>query len=138
MKSYRGYSEESPMSSWGHAMFNDDATGLAAYGDVLYSVDKETLTDIWGLMEEIENKLETADAGIAEIVENWGLETLFDPADMVIDAGAYDNDLLFGWFWENIIEPNNIHGICTRNGAIVFDESVITREGIAAEIEIAQ
>ncbi len=138
MKSYRGYRKETPMSSWGHAMFNDDATGLAEYGEILYSVDKDDLTDINDLMDEIIEQLENADEEVHMAIASWDVYDLFNPDDMVICAGAYDSDVLFNWFWETIVEPNNIAGVSTYNGAIVFDESLIKAEGVAAEIEIAQ
>ena len=141
MKSYRGYKKESPMSSWGHAMFNDDATGLDGYGEILYSVEKTDLTDINDLTDEIVAKLEEAaetDEEIAQAIGSFSVEDLINPTDMIIDAGAYDNDVLFDWLWENIFEAKRIAGVATYNGAIVFDANLIQVEGIAAELEITQ
>ena len=58
---------------------------------------------------------------------------LFDPEDIVISADAYDNEDLVAWLWENVLEPRDIVGIETYDGAIVFDPDIIKRN-LAAEV----
>lgn len=144
--SYRYTNKDSPMSDYGHAMFVDDEYSSEGYGrdgDYLYKVDQSRLTDISTLQEEIAEKLqEQYDNGmlpreIEEIMDSGAsaeqLAEEFNPEDIVMSAGAWDNGDLVQWFWDNIADPNDIYGIKTNDGAIVYDENMIEREDNPAQ-----
>lgn len=135
--------KENVMSDWGHAMFADDPDASAHYGrmnQTRYRVDNDLLTGIGELKgqvaaklnEQYENKdwrlppdLEQAmDEGVSaeELAEE------FDPQEIVMSAGGWDNGEFMQWFWDNIAEPQEIKGVKTNDGAIVFDESLIESE----------
>ena len=46
----------------------------------------------------------------------------FFPDNIIISAQAYDQPGWITWLWERILEPKNIKGIRTPDGAIVFDD----------------
>nr|DAO42067.1 MAG TPA: peptidase [Caudoviricetes sp.] len=144
--SYRYTNKDSPMSDYGHAMFVDDeysSDGYGREGDYRYKVDQSRLTDISTLQEEIAEKLqEQYDNGmlpreIEEIMDSGvsaeQLAEEFNPDDIVMSAGAWDNGDLVQWFWDNIADPNDIYGIKTNDGAIVYDENMIEREDNPAQ-----
>lgn len=144
--SYRYTNKDSPMSDYGHAMFVDDeysSDGYGREGDYRYKVDQSRLTDISTLQEEIAEKLqEQYDNGMLpreiEEIMDFGvsaeqLAEEFNPDDIVMSAGAWDNGDLVQWFWDNIADPNDIYGIKTNDGAIVYDENMIEREDNPAQ-----
>lgn len=142
--SFRGYHSEDPMSDWGHAMFADKGVnayfpetleGLTSSGKHAFSVKKELLTDIEDLTDDIVKTWEedaeegtlynyNFDDDLFELSEDELME-IFNPPDIVDDAGGYDSEEFLNWFRERIIEPRNIPGVNTYDGAIVFDKSII-------------
>ncbi len=141
--SYRFYSKNNPMSRSGYAMFADDyyRNGEAYGGDKprAFSVDENDLTDIDSLTDKIIEARHETDKAASWELENYEnvsdeeFAQLFDPDDIVDSAVAWDNEELASWFYESVAEPNNIGGVKTYDGAIVFDPVLIKRN-IPAEI----
>ena len=139
-KSYRYYrSPQKVMSAWGHAMFVDDPYSSETYGDFAFGVEHSELVRIDELRDEILAKMrEDYENGelpddMEYAIDQNGLsfEELADeyaPEDIVISAQGWDNGQFVEWFYNRIIEPKDIKGIKTPDGAIVFDESIISRE----------
>lgn len=145
-RSWRKADETSPMSEWGHAMFADEAYGnwnrvdqLAANGsDSVYSVEIEKLTPIDDVRQMIidawnadkENDFADYYEIMPEALTELDAEEIadqFDPADIIDSAGAYDDSDLLMWGYQRVFEPNNIGGVKTNDGAVVFDEDLIDR-----------
>lgn len=139
---YRGASAKSPMGDWGYAMFvdNKDAAyfgdGVGA-GNTGYAVDKNQLLSV-SKAENLIRKTWNADKK-AGILEDYGLSedlinektanivSSFAPPDIIEDAEAFDNKEAVQWFNGRIIEPYNLKGINTPDGAIVFDKNIIKK-----------
>lgn len=135
-KSYRAVaSTESPISSYtGYGMFADDPNPLDMYGDSLYSVDHSVLSDIndfkqaiaeaWD--QDVENY--ALPPSLEAVGEHWSgaeIADTFDPPDIVDSAGAWDDPDLITWAFERGIFDDNVIGVKTSDGAIVFDENAI-------------
>ena len=143
--SYRIAGEDSPMSDYGHAMFADDPSSyIAAEVNLLrgsrgiYAVRHDLLTDINDLKKEIarrwdedrDDAFDNAPMITDEYLEGVTGEEIaeeFDPKDIVDSAAAYDNYELTQWFYDRVIEPGEIAGVKTSDGAVVFDDSAIQR-----------
>lgn len=145
--SYRFYNGEDPMSRAGYAMFSDDpdANG-SAYGGghpKAFSVDESTLTDISDITQEIIDARHISDEKTPWILEEYEgvsdeeFAALFDPADIVDSAAAYDDEALTSWLWDNVLDPNDIKGIKTSDGAVAFSPDIIKRN-LAAEVAFGQ
>ena len=145
--SYRFYNGEDPMSRAGYAMFSDDpdANGSAYGGDhpKAFSVDESTLTDISDITQKIIDARHISDEKTPWILEEYEgvsdeeFAALFDPADIVDSAAAYDDEALTSWLWDNVLEPNDIKGIKTSDGAVAFSPDIIKRN-LAAEVAFGQ
>lgn len=145
--SYRFYNGEDPMSRAGYAMFSDDpdANGSAYGGDhpKAFSVDESTLTDISDITQKIIDARHISDEKTPWILEDYEdvsdeeFAALFDPADIVDSAAAYDDEALTSWLWDNVLEPNDIKGIKTSDGAVAFSPDIIKRN-LAAEVAFDQ
>ena len=145
--SYRFYNGEDPMSRAGYAMFSDDpdANGSAYGGDhpKAFSVDERTLTDISDITQKIIDARHISDEKTPWILEDYEgvsdeeFAALFDPADIVDSAAAYDDEALTSWLWDNVLEPNDIKGIKTSDGAVAFSPDIIKRN-LAAEVAFDQ
>lgn len=145
--SYRFYNGEDPMSRAGYAMFSDDpdANGSAYGGDhpKAFSVDESTLTDILDITQKIIDARHISDEKTPWILEEYEgvsdeeFAALFDPADIVDSAAAYDDETLTSWLWDNVLEPNDIKGIKTSDGAVAFSPDIIKRN-LAAEVAFGQ
>lgn len=145
--SYRFYNGEDPMSRAGYAMFSDDpdANGSAYGGDhpKAFSVDESTLTDISDITQKIIDARHISDEKTPWILEEYEgvsdeeFAALFDPADIVDSAAAYDDEALTSWLWDNVLEPNDIKGIKTSDGAVAFSPDIIKRN-LAAEVAFDQ
>lgn len=148
--SYRGYKSSTPLSDWGTAMFTDNAEeayfdseaieNYKQYAAKGWFVRHEDLTDINELKEEIWEKWkedwENGDLQdkyeITYLEEDRALDkeeilTQFDPPDIVDAALAYDNFEFQKWLWERVIEPKDIAGVKTSDGAFVYDRGIIHR-----------
>lgn len=140
MKTYRKTHTNNPMSDYGHAMFTDEFNKLSdGYGSICWQVDNTELINIESLMPQIKIAwINTCEVGyyyrdinndIQNMIDNCTLEQIlnsFNPVNIVTSADAYDS-LLVCWLYEYVIEPNNIYGIKTYDGAIVFNSEIIER-----------
>lgn len=141
--SYRFYSSDDPMSRAGYAMFADepDRVGSGYGGDEkrAFSVEESSLTDISDIKEKIiearHNTYENTPWELEdyEDVSDDSFAELFDPEDIVDSAAAYDDESLVSWLWNNVLEPNDIAGVKTSDGAVAFSPDIIKRN-LAAEI----
>lgn len=140
---YRFYSSDDPMSRAGYAMFADepDRAGSGYGGDKkrAFSVEESSLTDISNIKEKIIEARHNTDENTPweledyEDVDDDSFAELFDPEDIVDSAAAYDDESLVSWLWNNVLEPNDIAGIKTSDGAVAFSPDIIKRN-LAAEI----
>lgn len=121
MKSYRCYNPESPMSDIGHAMFADSLEGLEKFGDTLYTVDSADLVDISKIIYSFYT---------GEFQRNHMIvfPQVLNPEHIAISAEFWDIPTAVSWFINSIAKPNGIKGIKTKDGAVVFDSSIIKRE----------
>lgn len=141
--SYRFYSSDDPMSRAGYAMFADepDRAGSGYGGDKkrAFSVEESSLTDISNIKEKIIEARHNTDENTPweledyEDVDDDSFAELFDPEDIVDSAAAYDDESLVSWLWNNVLEPNDIAGVKTSDGAVAFSPDIIKRN-LAAEI----
>lgn len=141
--SYRFYSSDDPMSRAGYAMFADepDRVGSGYGGDEkrAFSVEESSLTDISDIKEKIIEARHNTDENTPWELEDYedvsddSFAELFDPEDIVDSAVAYDDESLVSWLWNNVLEPNDIAGVKTSDGAVAFSPDIIKRN-LAAEI----
>lgn len=141
--SYRFYSSDDPMSRAGYAMFADepDRVGSGYGGDEkrAFSVEESSLTDISDIKEKIIEARHNTDENTPWELEDYedvsddSFAELFDPEDIVDSAAAYDDESLVSWLWNNVLEPNDIAGVKTSDGAVAFSPDIIKRN-LAAEI----
>lgn len=141
--SYRFRNKPDPMSRAEYAMFADRLESVSHYGAYAFSVDESTLTDVQDIMPKILDAwhdMEETDPDMLEYFFGyWDVEGLsddeitaaFDPEDIVQSAEAYDDERAVAWLWEFVLEPNNIGGIKTNDGAIVLDRNLIKRNLVA-------
>lgn len=144
MMSYRLYGREDGLSEFGHAMFTDNPSevdgGYGHGGYHWFSVDSARLTNIDDLREAIlaaRRNTNAEEFSLAADAEDWerlmkpmGDDEFFDmfnPADIVDSAGAYDDSLLIVWLWERVLEPMGIYGVKTQDGAVCYGASLYTR-----------
>lgn len=141
--SYRFYSSDDPMSRAGYAMFADepDRAGSGYGGDEkrAFSVEESSLTDISDIKEKIIEARHKTDENTPWELEDYedvsddSFAELFDPEDIVDSAAAYDDESLVSWLWNNVLEPNDIAGVKTSDGAVAFSPDIVKRN-LAAEI----
>lgn len=141
--SYRFYSSDDPMSRAGYAMFADepDRVGSGDGGDEkrAFSVEESSLMDISDIKEKIIEARHNTDENTPWELEDYedvsddSFAELFDPEDIVDSAAAYDDESLVSWLWNNVLEPNDIAGVKTSDGAVAFSPDIIKRN-LAAEI----
>ena len=134
---HRYTNSNTPMSSWGHAMFVDNNQSSDHYGDNHYTfasdVNTVTIASLEGLITTTWTKCqEDEDFGdlIDEYYQSLSASEVFDgfnPSDIVNSAAGWDCELMV-WFWQFIAEPNGIMSIITEDGAIVFDADLINKE----------
>ena len=139
--SYRRYNGNNEMSRAGYAMFADNPAENETYGNNLSVVKHEDLTPISEFQEEIKSAWENAVESNSlpaelEYMENASGEEvadMFDPEDIVMSAGAWDNEDLVQWAFEQGIF-DDVRGVKTSNGAIAFDKSVIHKSNNDSDI----
>lgn len=134
-KSYR-CTNTGPISEYtGYGMFGDYAPGVDMYGENLYSVDHSDLTDINNFKEQIAQEWdnavenETLPAELESLGEERNGKEIaedFDPEDIIDGAGAWDIPELATWAFNAGIF-DDVGGVKTQDGAIVWDESLIQR-----------
>jgi hypothetical protein len=130
----------------GYAMFAaaNNNRGLergSMFGDTLALYDGTGATDINDLIDIIsqvwdEYRQDAINYGDIDLLQyedinGQTISALCNPSDIVDSAGAYDDESLTAWLWQYILEPRDIYAIITNDGAIIFDESLITHMGIA-------
>ncbi|GAB6170526.1 hypothetical protein JCM15765_33260 [Paradesulfitobacterium aromaticivorans] len=137
---YRYTKRDNPMSDWGHAMFCNDQERVENYGEYGWAFDENNGVNIADIRDAIIEAWEldreqgfTGDFGNqvfegSAYYDMTGEEVAdsFDPEDIVDSAEAYD-DTLVVWLWERILSERGIDAVITGNGAVVFDESLISR-----------
>ena len=137
---YRFTNKDSPMSDWGHAMFANDKYRVENYGKKGYGYSGEKATPISQLKDDIKKAWDEDIAngfsgdfgnGLADDSVYYGLKgddiyPQFNPSNIVDSAEAYDSDLV-QWLYERVLEPRGIGAVSTKDGAIVFDESLIKK-----------
>lgn len=134
-KSYR-CTNTGPISEYtGYGMFGDYAPRVDMYGENLYSVDHSDLTDINNFKEQIAQEWdnavenETLPAELESLGEERNGKEIaedFDPEDIIDGAGAWDIPELATWAFNAGIF-DDVGGVKTQDGAIVWDESLIQR-----------
>lgn len=134
-KTYRAVAPgESPISNYtGYGMFADNPNSVDMYGDSLYAVDNFSLPSIDDFKSEIERAwnedLENGmlPSSIESLAHNFTgaqIAETFDPKDIVDSAAAWDDPDLITWaFGKGIFD--DVPGIKTSDGSIVWDESII-------------
>lgn len=144
-KSYRSVSSgKNPISAYtGYAMFADNANAIAdVYGEDMYMVDHKNLVDIDDFKVKIAQAWDdaaengTLPAELDVISNEYDGEAVaqdFDPPDIVDGAGAWDNPDITAWAFDaGIFE--DVAGVKTRDGAVVWDPDVIIRVNKDAEV----
>lgn len=141
-KSYR-CTNTGPISEYtGYGMFGDYAPGVDMYGENLYSVDHSDLTDINNFKEQIAQEWdnavenETLPAELESLGEEKNGKEIaedFDPEDIIDGAGAWDIPELATWAFNAGIF-DDVGGVKTQDGAIVWDESLIQKNSKDDEI----
>ena len=132
---YRSSEKTDGMSDFGHAMFVDKngLENLSSYrGEQIFSVSGNDLYDINDLKDSIlsaRNKTQEESFDLDDFADLSDEEffAMFNPSDIVDSAGAYDNDVLISWLYDNVLEPNGITGVKTDDGAVVYDPEIIYR-----------
>ena len=132
---YRSSEKTDGMSDFGHAMFVDKngLENLSSYrGEQIFSVSENDLYDINDLKDSIlsaRNKTQEESFDLDDFADLSDEEffAMFNPSDIVDSAGAYDNDVLISWLYDNVLEPNGITGVKTDDGAVVYDPEIIYR-----------
>ena len=143
-KSYRlvGSGEDAVSNYTGYAMFADRPDRIyGAYGEDLYTVNHSDLENIDNLKENIEKAWnETVENGMLpssleylEEMDGKEIAESFDPKDIVDSADAWDNQDLTTWAFDYGIF-DDIPGVKTRDGAIVWDPEIITEADIDADV----
>lgn len=137
-RSFRGYSGKSPLSRAGYAMFTDDFLQAYDYtnpGRALWTVDNTKLQDVQELIPTIEKALlqgyenGTLPAEMDYLDED-GLRKLAgeaDPEDIVMSAGLWDNEAALTYLSDAGVF-DDVPGVKTRDGAVVFDEAMIEKD----------
>lgn len=140
IKLYRFSDTSEPMSDWGHAMFSDIEGRVEHYGENEFTVKESELASFEDIAELIDKAYEEDKAdgfrmmrsfGIDENIYNNKAEFIesFNPVDIVDSAEGYEDSAMNMWLYETVLEPNDIKGIRTQNGGVVYDESIIERAG---------
>jgi hypothetical protein len=119
---------DDPMSEWGHAMFSqgDSSSSYGKYGWRIKLSEEAHLSTIDDLADDIRKAADQF--GIPENYESVDdLIGLANPKNIIDSAGAWDDADAVGWLWENVLDPLKIKGITTKDGAVVFDKSIIEK-----------
>lgn len=145
MSNYHRYTNNGPMSEWGHAMFaKGNPYRVSFYGDNHYTFDGNA-PHIGAVVSDIKARiLEDVDQGYSNLDSDFALlgitednidefVTAYNPADVVDTAGAWDEFYGIAVAWE-VMEAKGICAVLLDDGAIVFDEGLINQvEWVEAE-----
>lgn len=137
MSNYHRYSNNGPMSDWGHAMFaKGNPFRCSHYGRNHYTFDGNaphisTLLDAikTRIMVDVDNGYSNLDCeefdALAIDEENVDeLVALYNPQDIVNTAGAWDNGYLVAAAFD-ALDTLGIYAVLLDDGAIVFDPALI-------------
>lgn len=122
---------DNPMSQWDHAMFGRYDANISpterTYGSHQWEIDPNAkLTNVLELRKAIESAAE--EHGLPRGYDDVDdLMKNINPRDIVDSAGAWDDEDFMRWFYEHIQEQYGISGVETRDGAVVFDKSLIRK-----------
>jgi|GEM_PF-5614968 len=131
---YRFKGETLNEDEW--SQWADDQDAISHFGDTAWRVPISRLMPV-AEFQELARDAYLADeekgrlpASVEELSVDDFVAAL-DPADIVDSADMWDwNRGQFDeWIYENVIEPNEIVGIKTSNGAMLFDNSVAEKVG---------
>lgn len=138
MTNYHRYTNNGPMSEWGHAMFaKGNPYRVSFYGDNHYTFDGNA-PHIGTIISDIKARiLEDVEQGYSNLDSDFDLlgitednidefVTAYNPSDVVDTAGAWDNSYLLAAAW-SVLESKEIYAVLLDDGAIVFDESLINK-----------
>ena len=143
--SYRYVSKgENPISEYaGYAMFADDEGMVSSgiYGEDAYTVSHDELTSIDDLKDTIAAAWDKTVENGNEPASLWNLAELpgeevaelFDPADIVDSAEAWDEPDLISWAFEYGVFDDVPNGVKTQDGAVVWNADVIEKKKNAGE-----
>jgi hypothetical protein len=106
-----------------------DYKACADKGQYVWTVDSDKCTDIHDLHDIIVSKFENRNEWD---LSDFGItgEEFFDicnPTDIIDSAGAWDDADTTMWIYNNICEPSDITALQLDDGAIVFDETLISK-----------
>lgn len=102
-------------------MFADSQEAIRKFGDTLYTVDSNDLVDIRDVIHGFYN-------GTYKRSTMAVFPQTMDPKHIEVSAEFWDIPSCVQWFIQSIAIPHKIRGVKTRNGAVVFDSSIIRRE----------
>lgn len=116
----------------------DNPVDVSHYGKNMYRFPLSELADFDSFASVTKKKVidgyekGTLPADLEDFVEKYGVDEYIDslrPEDIVETAGGWDwNGIGIEWLYENVIEKNNIKGIKTPNGGVVFDTSIVEKK----------
>ncbi|MDR2770286.1 MAG: hypothetical protein LBB08_02445, partial [Rickettsiales bacterium] len=121
---YRRAAVNNPMASVDLAMFADDDDMVRNYGDYVFRAKISDLTPIEDVLPSIIEAALEDDNGIFEGMSEEEIGSAFAPQEIVNSADAYDNSEARN-FIINWAQDNDIKGVKTPDGAIVFDAGLI-------------
>ncbi|MCK9479866.1 MAG: hypothetical protein M0R40_10280, partial [Firmicutes bacterium] len=143
-KGYNRYydSKRGVMSRSGYAMFAEGNlyNRGSMFGDRIALYDgkqsikaedlKPKIIDAWESYKNSDAWENDLDLHYLKDISAQEIADSFNPKDIINSAEAYDNEAVVAWLWEYVLEPNDIYAITTNDGAIVFDEDLITHKDI--------
>lgn len=113
-----------PMSTWGHAIMSTDRSAAMRSGRNEYTYDGIGGVKIEDLRSDILAKWDETPA--VRNVPPAEAYRVFDPYDILNDAKGYGDLWLLAWLWDHILATKDIISVLTRNGAVVFDDSLLS------------
>lgn len=130
---YRYSNKKTPMSNWGHAMFVCEerfervCNGYGSQGYLYNGQDGVQIEDLFERISKEWNENDIYRPADFEHMDAEEVYEMFNPLDIVDTAGAWDDGSLTQWIYERVLEPIQIRAVITEDGAIVFDEELISR-----------
>jgi hypothetical protein len=141
-KVYRFTGSESPDTGAGFTMWADNVSEIeSGYGKYGWQMDTGDLPDIETFRNEItkawDNDLESGNLPSDLVDMGRGILDGINPRRIVNSAESWDSPEFVRWFWDRIGEPNELIGVKTEDGAIIFDHSNAKRyrSGVESETE---
>jgi len=142
---FRFYNSDDPMSQWGHAMFKESSSphealeNIGHYGKNAFELEtgKGIFPEAESLKKDILKQLAydykkgmlplSLENQVSEGMKGRDFIDQFNPDDIVDSAAAYDDDDIFPWFYEKVVEPKGISGVITNDGAISWEPDTIKK-----------